>query len=90
MDYDYKEILHKKASKLALKFYEYNDKLSDEQIDSIKILLNNTLKITKGGLDALDPAVRDNAIMSYHNKLDEAINTLSKFEPAKNKDNVIE
>lgn len=80
---DYKEILHEKASRLALNFYEYNDKLSDKQLDSIKVLLKHCLEIIKGGLDALDPVTRNNDIMKYHQELDEAINMLSKFEPVK-------
>jgi len=78
---DYKEILRNKAKKLGNLLDKYRDRLSQEELNRIIILINNTFEITNGRLDALDYDVRNSGIMEYHSKLDSAMSTFKQFEP---------
>lgn len=76
---DYKEILRNKASSLQDLLNRYGQSLSPEEINSIRILINNTYELTNGRLDALDYDVRDKGIMEYHSKLDTAMSKFRQF-----------
>ena len=77
---DYKEILRNKASKLQGLLERYGANLSPEEINNIRILINNTYEVTNGRLDALDYDVRNNGIMNYHGQLDSAFSKFKQFE----------
>ena len=83
---DYKEILRNKAAKLVELLEKYGANLSPEEINSIRILINNTHEITNGRLDALDYDVRDKGIMNYHAQLDSAMSKFKQFEPKARED----
>lgn len=73
---DYKEILQKKAIHLRSLLYTYEDKLTVEEFNFIKVTIDNALLSVDGRLDVLDYDVRDKAIMDWHDRLDNAIKSL--------------
>lgn len=77
---DYKEILRNKAGRLRELLATYGDKIDESQRNEIQILIDNTLEITNGRLDALDYDVRDQAIMNYHDQLDRAMKQFDRFQ----------
>ena len=77
---DYKEILRNKASKLEGLLKTYGANLSPEEINNIRILIDNTNEITNGRLDALDYDVRNEGIMNYHAQLDSAFSKFKGFD----------
>lgn len=78
---DYKEILRNKATQLKALVAKYGESLDADTLNSMNVLINNTITITDGRLDSLDYDVRNEGIMNYHSQLDTAINKLtSKFE----------
>lgn len=77
---DYKEILKDRAYNLLQKLVEHKDKLKPEEIYSIKSLIDDIIKGTDGMLDMYEQDIKDKTIMNYHNKLDEAIAKLERFD----------
>lgn len=77
---DYKEILRNKANRLKELLYKHKESLSPEDINNIKILINNTYEITDGRLDSLDYDVRNKGIMNYHAQLDAMMSKFKSFE----------
>lgn len=78
---DYKEILRNKATQLRALIAKYGDALDADTLNNMNVLIENTIQITDGRLDALDYDVKNEGIMNYHNKLDSAMRTLtSRFE----------
>lgn len=80
---DYKEILREKNSRLEQQFYKCFGQLSIKQIKSIRKLIADTSEVIDGSLDNSDYDERDKLIMTYHYKLDRAIDILSRFRPVK-------
>ena len=83
---DYKEILRNKATQLRALVAKYRDSLDADTLNNMNILVDNTIQITDGRLDALDYDVRNDSIMNYHTKLDSAMHTLTSRFEEKNKD----
>ena len=79
--FDYKEVLRTKAGEVGRLLAKWGERLSDERRNNIRILLDNTLEITNGRLDALDYEVREEAIQNYTNQLTAALTELERFEP---------
>lgn len=85
---DYKEILRNKATQLRALVAKYGDSLDADTLNNMKVLIDNTMQITDGRLDALDYDVRNEGIMNYHSQLDTAFSKLQRFqERDQDKDN---
>lgn len=85
---DYKEILRNKATQLRALVAKYGDSLDADTLNDMNVLIENTIQITNGRLDALDYDVRNEGIMNYHSQLDTAFSKLQRFqERDQDKDN---
>ena len=76
---DYKKILRNKACRLQDLLNKYGQNLSQENIDAIKILIDNVYGITNASLDAVDYDIRNKGIMEYHSMLDTAMSKFRQF-----------
>jgi len=85
---DYKEILRNKATQLRELVAKYGESLDADTLNNMNVLIENTIQITDGRLDALDYDVRNEGIMNYHSQLDTAFSKLQRFqERDQDKDN---
>lgn len=78
---DYKEILRNKAGNLRSLVSKYSEKIEADKLNSLKILIDNTLAFTDGRADALDYDIREEGINKYSTRLDEAIAVFERLEP---------
>lgn len=87
---DYKEILRNKATQLRALVAKYRDSLDETTLNDMNILIENTIQITDGRLDALDYDVRNDGIMNYHSQLDTAFSKLQRFQEQEQDKNTTE
>ena len=78
---DYKEILEKRAKELQEALEKYGRYVDTSVIEEIKILIENIKdKVMSGELDSLNEDMRNKTIMTYHDRIDKAMEVLDRHK----------
>ncbi len=78
---DYKEILEKRAKELQEAFEKYGRYVDTSVVEQMKILIETIKdKVISGELDSLDEEMRDRTIMTYHDRMDKAMEVLDRHK----------
>ena len=78
---DYKEKKEKRAKELQEAFEKYGRYVDTSVIEEIKILIENIKdKVMSGELDSLNEDMRNKTIMTYHDRIDKAMEVLDRHK----------